>query len=170
MNAAEIRVSKSTLRISSTEIFRMRSVKAIKISSRVYSEQQMALSRTKDGFQRCVKLIHKAHSSTHAMMSLKSHRSSARSAWYLLLTTTRRCILNVLIKNTHSCLLMRISPFPTYSQATCTQYIIYFYSSHVCKSIFWFYEMSHQQAPKLPSLWDVSSPHNDWLRSFINCI
>lgn len=60
-----IRMSKNTLRMSSIKIFRMRSVKAVKVSSEMYSKHLAESCRTKYGFQMHAKLIHKAHSSIH---------------------------------------------------------------------------------------------------------
>jgi len=56
MNAAVIRVSKKMLRISSITIFRMRSLKAVKVSSEIYSEQPAGPCRARYSFQMCTKL------------------------------------------------------------------------------------------------------------------
>lgn len=66
MNEAVIRMSKDTLRMSSVKIFRMKSLKAITLSSEFYSEELAGPCTTRYGFQMCTKLIHKANSYTQA--------------------------------------------------------------------------------------------------------
>lgn len=48
--------------MSSINIFRMRCLKDVKVSSEMYSEQLAESCRTRYGIQMHVKLIHKAHS------------------------------------------------------------------------------------------------------------
>lgn len=60
-----IRMCKNILRMSFFKVFRMRSLKIVKVSSEMYSEQLAESCRTRYGSQVFVKLIHKAHSSIH---------------------------------------------------------------------------------------------------------
>lgn len=55
-------MSKNTFRISPVKIFRT-------VSSKIYSEQLAELCRARCGFQMCVELMYKAHSSTCANTS-----------------------------------------------------------------------------------------------------
>lgn len=68
--------------MSSINILRMRSLKAVKVSSEMYSEQLAESCRTRYGIQMHVKLIHKAHS---IHMTNKNHVVS-QSQKYMVVT------------------------------------------------------------------------------------
>lgn len=100
------RMSKNILRISSIKIFRMRSLKIVKVSSEMYLEQLAESCRTRYGFQVWWSLYIK-----HIFLSIwhkqKHVISSHRNTWYLLLRPIGRFILKghpykVLLWDSHS--------------------------------------------------------------------